>query len=218
MGLLLVFVITITSIMLVVLKDLGWYDISSKGPKLNMIPRFALASFVIFSIYLSFYNFTSLIKSLKMLGIFSMLSFFIKISWSLLIKCKDSLLWFEVWGFISLLTGLIYVFDNKDKAIVNKLVEFGILVVMLLILVTVLSIIVKSNYAQLFIKSLFVSYGINVVLMGFMHPFDIGVALSTWLICLILGAILFKSVTFVSKKRLSPVKDIIGLSDQNEFV
>ncbi len=193
----------------VVAADLQIFDITKKyNVFFDKISKITLGLFIVFVTAISFFPFESLLNSLETMAFLYMFGILIKISWNMLMNKENLSLWIKIWAIICGVTGVIELIKYRAGSLISNIVEFGVIFVACVLILTIVTLIKKNEYGSLAVKSLFISYGIIGVLMGLIPPIDLAVSVAIWIIMLVPGVIIGGIILFIYKKRYAPLDEM----------
>lgn len=181
---------------------------------MDLIFKMNLILFVLISFLIGFYPYEGIGVALETVSFYLMTGFLSIALWKFLFSKEDMKIWIFAWGGSSGIYLLSILIKYSHDGIIQNVVDFGIILIPSMVALIIVSMIKKNDYGRILSKALIVVYILFSILFSIMPPNDLGTAVMSFIITLLIGGICGIGLFIPYRKIYSPTSSIYKMLDE----
>lgn len=205
--LLLMLIFLISAITTIVMK------LITKSPKVVWASRLTLGLYILLVLLIGIFPYDGVENTLEIVAFAYFFGALFVLIWKFLLQEEHIKQWLIAGAVISGVTGVIELFVNPNQSWINNFVDFGIIFITCLLIITVVSMCKKNEYGRLLCKVLGGAFVINGLMFSFIPPLSVSTIFSSIIIVILVGALPGIAIMYSYKKLYPSIDKISEMMD-----
>ncbi|MFZ5353634.1 MAG: hypothetical protein ACOZCL_13065 [Bacillota bacterium] len=187
-----------------------------KSKSTEILCRINTTAFLILIPLVSVYPFKGMIVTMETISFCYMLGFLAAVLWEILLDGRQLKYWAAAWFTSSMIYALSTVLKYTENTLISNLVDFGVIFIPSLLIITIICFIKKSSHGPLAVKALTTAYLTFGALFALLPPIDIFTVALAILGVLLVGLIPAVILRFFYRRIYIPSSAIEEMITTNE--